>query len=279
VCRLFGILSLDPIQSSYYLNDAPQSLLHQSNVDEKRKQGDGWGIGWFEGKRPQIFKSPQPIFSDLERVQSAVKKSKGNVLLGHVRWASNPLKLPRHELIGMTHTQPFSQGPWLFVHNGTLFIPREVKAELGSWAKYVKGKNDSEVLFYWLLKTVIHGSQKSYAARLKASFRQLDKIWQGCKNRYPIYRYPYHGLNWVLTNGQELLSFCYVDPRGFDKGKALCHSGQPYYQLQVKMTDRNVILASESLDQTPGWKPLEHGRLLVAKKTGRRLAVKVLKGM
>ncbi len=198
-----------------------------------------------------------------------------NVVLGHVRWASNPLKLPRHELIGMSHTQPFSHGRWLFVHNGTLFIPREVKAELGPWARYVKGKNDSEVLFYWLLKTVVSGSVRGVATRLRASFRHLDRIWQGCKKRYPIYRNPYHGLNWVLTNGQIFMAFCYVDPRGFDKGKALCHRGQPYYQLQLKKTERNVFVASEPLDRTSGWQPVRHGQLLIARKNGRRLAVTV----
>jgi len=279
MCRLFGAISGDPLNAPSFLNGAPQSLLVQSHIDKKRKQGDGWGIGWIASGHTQLYKSPRPIYQDAARLRKAVKKPKGNVLLGHVRWASNPMKLPRHELIGLPHTQPFSHGSWLFVHNGTLYIPREVKAALGNWEQFVKGKNDSEVLFYWLLKTVVQNSGRSWAAKLRTSFRKLDRIWQSCKQRYPIYRYPYHGVNWVLTNGKVFLAFCYVDPRGFDKAKALCNRGQPYYQLQVKKSERNVIVASEPVDRDVGWRPLHHGQLLIAEKRGRQLTVKTVQVM
>src|SRR3954469_20682076 len=134
MCRLFGVFSLDPVSADFPLRGAPHSLLVQSRIDPKRKQGDGWGVGWFDRGRPQIFKHPTPMFRDTEGLSRAVRLPKGNVLLGHVRWASNPLRLPRHELIGIPHTQPFRHGRWLFVHNGTLLIPREVKAALGPWA-------------------------------------------------------------------------------------------------------------------------------------------------
>ena len=56
----------------------------------------------------------------------------------------------------MAHTQPFSFGRWLFAHNGTLFIPREVREALGPLGRPIKGNNDSEVLFYWLMKHCRH---------------------------------------------------------------------------------------------------------------------------
>ena len=114
MCRLFGTLSLDPIDASRLTINAPCSLLEQSRVDKKRLQGDGWGIGWFQKDRPQIIKSPLPIYQDLATLNHAITQPEGNVLVGHVRWASNPLKLPREELIGLNHTQPFSEGSWLF---------------------------------------------------------------------------------------------------------------------------------------------------------------------
>jgi predicted glutamine amidotransferase len=279
MCRLFGIISRAPIDPAYPVLNASQSLLLQSHVSPKSKQGDGWGIGWIESGQPRILKSPRPIYRDRARLRAAIHKPEGDILLGHVRWASNPLKLPRHELIGLAHTQPFQHGRWLFIHNGTLYIPREVKAKLGAWSRYVKGRNDSEVLFYWLLKTVVHGLGQSWPVKIRSSFRQLDRIWQSCKKRYPIYKHPYHGVNWVLTNGRVFLAFCYVDPRGFDKAKALCDPRQPYYQLQVKQDNNQVVVASEPLDNTPGWKPLGHGRLLVAEKNGSRIRTKILKVM
>jgi predicted glutamine amidotransferase len=277
MCRLFGILSQDPINAPFLTIDAPASLLYQSHVDKKRLQRDGWGIGWFRSGRPEIFKRPRAIYKDMANLRRAVKRPKGHVLLGHVRWASNPLKLPRRELIGPAHTQPFKHGEWLFVHNGTLLIPRETQAQLGPWAKYVQGKNDSEVLFYWLLKTVVHGSGGHWAAKVRRSLTQLDRIWSACRERYPIYKHPYHGLNWVLTNGRRFLAFCYVNSNGFDKGKALAHRQQPYYQLQMKISDRDILVASEPLTAETGWRPLGHGNLLVAEHRNGKVSSRILK--
>src|SRR5260221_14457878 len=106
MCRLFGVISTLSIDAPYLLCDAQQWLLRQSDVDHRRKQGDGWGVGWFEGSKPKIAKSPQPMYRDKARVRTAANRANGNILIGHVRWASNPLKLKRNELIGTIHSQP-----------------------------------------------------------------------------------------------------------------------------------------------------------------------------
>src|SRR5260221_10485335 len=143
MCRLFGVLATQNLRADSFLRNAPGSLLALSRIDRKRPQGDGWGAGWFERGKPRLLKSPRPMFADKPLVRRAASRAKGKVLIGHVRWASNPLKLKRSELIGLRHSQPFSHGKWLFAHNGTLFIPKEVSAALGPWKKYLKGKNDS----------------------------------------------------------------------------------------------------------------------------------------
>src|SRR5438477_2887711 len=105
MCRLFGVVAQDPLTASYYLRHAEQSLLVQSHIDAKHKQGDGWGIGWFKGGRPRIFKSPEPIYKNLtasltlhplpsrerEGVRDGLPPLRSHVLLGHVRLASNPM--------------------------------------------------------------------------------------------------------------------------------------------------------------------------------------------
>jgi predicted glutamine amidotransferase len=244
-------------------------------VDKKRPQGDGWGVGWFEAGKPRVLKSSKPMYRDQENVRRAGERASGKALVGHVRWASNPLKLPKHELLGTAHTQPFAHGRWLFAHNGTLYIPREVAAELGPWKKYIKGKNDSEVLFYWLLKHLMR--HKNVKTAVRRAMHGLDEIWESCRKRYPIYKYAYHGVNWVLTDGRMLLAFCYVDPRGFDKAKALCSSGQPYYQLQVRQEPESVVVASEPIDHARGWHKLGHGELLIAERRGKKVAVRRMK--
>jgi len=274
MCRLLGTLSISRVDAMAALCSAPQSLLYQSHVDKKRLQGDGWGVGWFEKSAARVAKSAEPMYRDRQHVLKIARRIKTHCLVGHVRWASNPLKLPKHELIGSHHSQPFRYKSWIFAHNGTLYIPREVQAALGPWAKWVKGRNDSEVLFYWLMKNLNPilsrkgASIKQIRTAIQRGFRGLDKIWAQCRKKYPIYKYAYHGVNWVLTNGKIMIALCYVDPRGFDKAKALC-SKQPYYQLQFQKTRERLTIASEPLDEVSPWQAIHHGELLVAKSMPR----------
>jgi predicted glutamine amidotransferase len=294
MCRLFGAISNHSIDAPHLLSGAPQSLLKQSHIDRKRPQGDGWGAGWFEGGKPRVLKSSRPMYRDRKRVRLAGARAKGNVLIGHVRWASNPLKLQRAELIGLPHTQPFVHGKWLFAHNGTLFIPKEVAARLGPWKKYLQGKNDSEVLFYWLLKHLFSSSPRrkpgssdvnasgfrltttgmtDVAQAVRQAIRGLHEVWETCKKSYPIHAYPYHGLNWVLSDGKTLIAFCYSDPKGFGKSKALCNTRERYYQLRRQITKDHVLVASEPIDVAAPWENFRHGELLIAQQSGQRLRV------
>ncbi len=265
-----GVMATRPVNPRYLLCDAQQSLLRQSDIDRKRKQGDGWGIGRFEDGKPKIIKSPRPMYREKAKVRRAGERASGSALIGHVRWASNPLKLKRSELIGAAHTQPFVHGRWIFAHNGTLYIPKEVAAHLGPWKKYIRGKNDSEVLFYWLMKYLRRPLTRP-AAALRQSIRGIERIWEGCRKSYPIHPYPFHGLNWVLTDGKILLAFCYTDRRGFGKSKSLCDSRECYYRLHRRITPDGVVIASEPLDEEGGWEGFRHGELLVAQRKGKRI--------
>jgi predicted glutamine amidotransferase len=274
MCRLIGAISSTKMNAQHLLCASAQSLLRQSDIDRRRKQGDGWGIGYFDRGLPKIIKSPRAMYHDRMRVNRAAVKAKGNTLIGHVRWASNPLKLKRNALIGLTHTQPFTHRRWIFAHNGTLYIPKEVAAHLGPWETHIRGKNDSEVLFYWLMKHLL--GAKNPAQAIRKSIRGIHRIWDGCKKSYPIHPYPYHGLNWVLTNGQTLLAFCYTDPRGFGKSKALCNRRDRYYQLRRKVTPDEVIITSEPLDKGAGWEGFRHGELLIAKRHRNRVLTRTV---
>ncbi|HVO32281.1 MAG TPA: class II glutamine amidotransferase, partial [Elusimicrobiota bacterium] len=278
MCRFFGVLSTSSVEAAEPLVGAPQSLLWQSDADPKRRQSDGWGVGWFVGPRAQIAKSPKPMYRQRRRLLRIANAVRSLAVVGHVRWASNPLKLSKQALLGTAHTQPFQYRDWIFAHNGTLYIPREVTAHLGpAWAKRIRGKNDSEVLFYWLMRYLnpaLSGNSPRVAEagrRVRQAIRGIDTIWSGCRNRYPLHKFPYHGLNWILTNGRLLLAFCYADPRGYGASKALADRRQPYYQLQRQVTKDRLTIASEPLDPAKTWEPFRHGELLVAVRNKRIL--------
>jgi predicted glutamine amidotransferase len=270
MCRLFAQVSLAPESGLPPWAETRTSLLFQSHADIRRRQGDGWGIGWFDSKgRPRVAKSPGPMYRERAAVRRAGARAKSSTVIGHVRWASNPLKLDRRSLIGLTHTQPFTHGKWMFAHNGTLYIPREVSAKLGRWKRFIRGKNDSEVLFYWILK---HWNSKNPAGSIRQSLRGLEAIWKSCRQSYPLYRDPYHGLNFVLSDGWTTTAFCCACPRGFGRERALTRRTQPYYQLQMKQEKDSVVIASEPLDAA-AWTPFRHGELVTIRR-GRVLILR-----
>src|SRR5437016_8786228 len=100
MCRLIGAISSNKIDAPYLIHKSAYSLLRQSDFDRRRKQGDGWGVGFFESGAARIIKSARPMYRDRPRVRRAAASAKGNILIAHVRWASNPLKLKRSALIG-----------------------------------------------------------------------------------------------------------------------------------------------------------------------------------
>jgi len=279
MCRLFGMISNQKVAAEYPLLEASGSLWRLSRINRKEIQKDGWGVGWFEEGRPYIQKSPKPIYRNEDLLKKAINRAKGHALIGHIRWASNPLKLPKDRLIGVNHSQPFAYEQWLFAHNGTLLIPKEVRAHLGSLEEHIQGNNDSEVLFYWLMKhlrqPLARGGAAGIVSSIRRSLKGIHEIWDECRKRYPLYKYPYHGLNWVLTNGKILVAMCYVNPGGFGKSKALGQRKDPYYQLRYRQDSEGWTVASEPLDEDPRWKSFSHGQVLIANaKSGRFWSLK-----
>lgn len=259
MCRFFAVCSTKRVSVAPYLRDLPNSLLHQSHVRPDRQQADGWGVGFFAGGRPRVIKSPRPIYQETASLINRAANANGSVLLGHIRRASNPKKIKKRRLIGHPHTQPFTHGPWLFVHNGTLNIPDQVRRRLGALAAHVKGRNDSEVLFYWILKTVVNG-RGSLRQRVRRSVIDLEKMSVDS----------FYGLNWVLTNGQELMAFCYVRRDGFGKQRGLGHAGR-YWQMAASLSSQRCVIASEPLSARLKWRRLRHGELLYVRRGKKRL--------
>lgn len=97
----------------------------------KGKQSDGWGIGFYVGHVPILFKSEKAIYEEEDKFREIVKSTKGRIIT-HVRKASNPRGLPREKLISPENSQPLSHLKYLIAHNGSINIPDEVIKRLGS---------------------------------------------------------------------------------------------------------------------------------------------------
>lgn len=267
MCRLFGQISVSPRSASDYLAEAPRSLLRQSDAQRLHLQKDGWGLGYFSGGRPKVVKSPRPAFREAPRFRAIAARARARVVLGHIRAASNPRGVPTARLIGPSMTQPYTDGRWVFCHNGTLHIPDEVSRLLGTYRARVKSLNDSEV-FFWQLRKFID-SRESVPEAFKACVREIWGLWAGCRARYPKEKAPYTGLNALVSDGRSLYALCHYPAR---IGHPALFSGQPWGRMSVAERDGRVIVASEDLDDR-GWKRLGAAEIVSATPKGSRIVV------
>ncbi len=260
VCRLFGLLGNPMTPADPWLVATDRSLLAQSNATPETRQPDGWGIAWYSEKRiPRIEKGVRGAFEERERFTDASRAARGPAVLGHLRHASNPMNLPRDRLIGLENSQPFVYRNFLFAHNGHIPHPRETRPLLGRYETFVQGVNDSEVLF-WLLVRHVEELGDPVAAYAE-TVRELLQVWEENGGTTPT---PYSGLNVLFTRGpNELWAFCHWLG---EHGSGLLDRSRPYYQLAYVTDAKQCVVGSEPFDsKRRDWRDLGNGQFLVAR--------------
>ena len=251
MCRLFGMLSTKPHYPSSYLLDEKRSLFRQSNADPERPQSDGWGMA-FLGSGSKVVKSTAAVFDEETRFRDTVLGIESNIVLAHLRRASNPMGLDISEIMTSESAQPFLAPGFAFIHNGTVNFPDRV--DLGGYREMLTGKNDSEVLFLLLLRHVeeLGDVGKALVALEKSLYLSA-----------PEGHDPFTAINMVFTDGQELHAYCrYLKPA--EKG-ALCDSARGYYTMCYLTSDERITAMSEPSDDGTEWKDLGNGELLSAR--------------
>lgn len=270
MCRMVGMLSATPATPAWGLFDAPRSLAAQSCARPSALQRDGWGLGWYRDARPQWFRSPAALYDEPQRLKQVAGRAVTRLAIGHVREASNPLRLPRRELIRIENTQPFAFRRHLFAHNGTLNIPREVRETLGLYRDHVKGVNDSEVLFWLLVGFLEEGLD--FRRAIRCTIRQINTVWKSL--RRPADQDPFTGLNLLHTDGDTLHAVCHSARPAKRRVDSLCTKEWPRAQMAWRL-DRGVLwIASEPLDGGR-WQKLERGRILTARMERGQIRVRV----
>jgi predicted glutamine amidotransferase len=150
MCRIYGFRANEETKVECTLVRAQNALMLQSRADLRGiSHVDGWGIGFYPNGLPSVEKRATPAHSDLHFSVTA-ERVFSRTVVAHVRRAT--VGGPRLE-----NTHPFTYGPWLFAHNGTIMGFQEVaprmEAEIGeSLMRYRLGTTDSELAFFWLLR-------------------------------------------------------------------------------------------------------------------------------
>jgi len=254
MCRLFGLhAGTRDVAATFWLIDAPDSLRAQSY-----RNPDGAGVGTFgPAGQPEVSKQPIAAWEDAQ-FAAAARDLRGTTFVAHVRYASTGAHT-------MANTHPFEQDGRLLAHNGVVQGLGELDgrlAELGATG-LVGGETDSERVFALITaETRRHGGDVT--AGLTAAVSWIAA-------RLPVY-----ALNLVLTTSTDLWALrypatheLYVLDRpaggraGTGTGQALdatsnrIHARSPHLAQQP-----SVVIASERMDDDPGWRLLGPGELL-----------------
>jgi predicted glutamine amidotransferase len=250
VCRLFGMSTApQPVRATFWLLDAADSLAMQS-----RREPDGVGLGYFGADgRPRVHKEPVAAWRDTEFATEA-REVAAATFIAHVRYASTGD-------LSVRNTHPFAEAGRLFAHNGVLGDLPRLERELGDAMRTVHGDTDSERLFALITRR---------AAETGDTGRAIVDATRWVAEHLPVY-----SVNLVLTTATDLWALRYPDTHrlyvlrraagGPSGGRHLEHAsraGTVRVRSAQLATCPAVVVASECMDEDPGWRLMRPGELL-----------------
>jgi predicted glutamine amidotransferase len=250
MCRLFGMSGgREPVKATFWLLEAPDSLARQS-----RREPDGTGLGAFTATgEPVVFKQPLAAFEDQQFAAEAREVSSRN-FVAHLRYASNGP-------VSLLNTHPFEQHGRLFAHNGVIGGLDQLERELGDAGSLVGGDTDSE-RFFALITREIDATGEIGAGIVSAANWVAEHL-------------PVLSLNFILITGSQLWALRYPDMHelhvlerepGGPSGRRHLEHASARGSIRVRsgaLADRPaVVVATERMDEDPGWRPLRAGELL-----------------
>ncbi len=238
------------MRATFWLLDAPDSISVQSH-----KAPDGTGLGIYDPlDRPVVYRTPRPAYEDREFVREARHVS-SRTFMAHVRFASG-------SPVSLENTHPFEQQGRLFGHNGVLQKPNELETELGPDVSLVNGQTDSERFFTLITRETERAGGDVERGILAATNWVAEHL-------------PVYALNFVLTTPERVWALRYPETHELFvlERAAGGHHLRRHFEgaslsglLRIRSLDllehRAVVIASEPLDDNPGWRLLESGELV-----------------
>jgi len=249
MCRLFGLAAAAPVRAAFWLLEAPDSLAEQS-----RRNPDGYGLASFGPDGWEVEKEPVAAYADPDFRRAAGERVSSR-FVAHVRYAS----VGPHRI---ENTHPFLMDGRVFAHNGHIGGLDALEAELGPDMARVHGDTDSE-RFFALATREIARRDGDVGAGLAAAARWIAVAL------------PLFALNCVLAGADGVWALRYPAahdllvleraPGGPGGDRHLEHASAAG-RIRVRSGDlaaqAAVALATERMDEDPGWRLMEAGELL-----------------
>jgi glutamine amidotransferase len=250
MCRLFGMSGgHERVKATFWLLEAPDSLAQQS-----RREPDGTGLGYYarDGK-PVVDKRPIAAYEDHQFAREA-REVASDTFIAHVRYASSGS-------VALENTHPFEQADRLFAHNGDIEDLAALERELGDAISMVRGHTDSERYFALITKEIERTG--SVAKGIVAAATWISE------------NLPLFAINCVLITATELYALRYPDVHelhvlaraaGGPSGARHLEHASARGSIRVRSGDlasrAAVVVATEPMDEDPGWRELQSGELL-----------------
>jgi len=247
MCRHLAYLG-PPVTLESLLVDPPHGLVRQAwaprHQDVGRINADGFGVGWYDRARrlePARYRTTRPMWTDSSFASLAGLTGSGAVMAS-VRAATPPSP------VETSSNAPFTSGPWLFSHNGTVNGFHDpstgLRVKLGRLvserrAGGIEGCSDSEVLFALVLDRLDDG------ASLGDALVDVTATVLGLTTGR---------INLLLTDGQDVAATAWGSSLFTLRGTGLAAGG--------------LVVASEPCDDEPGWTAVADGTLVEGDVSG-----------
>ncbi len=251
MCRLFGLTTGSvPVHASFWLLDAPDSL-----EVESRRNRDGSGIGWFgDDDSPVLDKQPEAAYSNAEWI-GAAQHAESSTFVAHVRLATTGAR-------SVENTHPFAMSGRIMAHNGGIGDIERLEARLGAETRaLVHGQTDSE-RYAALITQEVAAHDGDVVAGITAAAGWIAE------------HLPLSSINLVLAVPGELFALRYPATRALhviERPSGGASGAQPLdtvtstqQRIAVPRLSHvpSVVVASERLDDEPGWRMLDAGELV-----------------
>jgi gamma-glutamyl hercynylcysteine S-oxide hydrolase len=205
------------------------SLLQQARAPRHQTYGsddpDGFGVGWYDRDKraaPARYRTTQPIWADASFASFSGLVST-NAALAAVRKASPGMPIEE------TSTAPFTDGSWLFSHNGVVpdfnnGVGRALRREVSDGRVHgIAGPTDSELLFALVLDRLDAG-----ASPADALVSVVALVEEHARAR----------LNLLITDGERIAA-------------TACRNS--LFVLDGRQLAGAVVVASEPYNDDGGW--------------------------
>jgi glutamine amidotransferase len=237
MCRHLAYVG-PPVTLEKLLLQPSHSLLQQAFAPRHQTHGsinaDGFGVGWYDHNlrsEPARYRTTRPIWAD-PSFASVAGLVTTKTALAAVRSASPGMPIDENS------TAPFTDGPWLFSHNG--FVPgfrsgvgRALRNKVSEpRANAMAGAMDSELLFALVLDQLDSG-----ASPADALVSVVSAVLDVTMAR----------LNLLLTDGERVAA-------------TACRNS--LFVFDDRQLNGAVVIASEPYDDDSTWEAVKDGSVV-----------------